>query len=154
MANRFFAFAEYQADLMKDFFVKIVKACSRVRIGGLVHGGEAGEESFSNHLYYFLKGRTAGPGYEMKQRPSVFKLWRCTKPDLLSQLIREKIANNTLIFSQRGRENRTPLLLDRIRNADTDASLMEISELKALSHVIDDFDNDPWKPPGPYEIRL
>lgn len=144
--RRYLAFEESQAALMSDFFKKITRACANYRIDYLCHGDEQGEKSYSGQLWDYLHKQKAGDGREIIKRPSIGKSWRCKDADFLPQLVRGYIANKTLLFFQSS-EGRTPLLIDKIRNAGMDADLLEIPEIRALGYVMDDFDSGPWKPP-------
>jgi len=145
---RFLAFYEDQAPLMRDLCKKVASACSNWRIDYLCHGDEPGEESFSNQLWEYLQKLRAGDGREIIQCPHVNKSWRCKDSDFLPQLVRGHIANKTLLFFQSS-EGRTPLLIDKVRNVDMEVNILEIPQLKALAHVVDDFDSGPWRPPEP-----
>ena len=90
----------------------------------------------------------AGDGREIVQMPCVYKSYRSKDVDFLPQLVRGYIANKTLLLFQLS-EGRTPLLIDRIRNTDMEANILEVPEIRALSYVVDDFNVEPWKPPEP-----
>ena len=145
---RFLAFYEDQAPRMRDLCKKIAFACSKYRIDHMCYGEEPGEKSFSMQLREYLQKLRAGEGREVLQCPQVYESYRCKDFDFLMQLIRDRIANDTLIFF-RSSEGRTPLLNDRLRRTPQEADILEVPELKALAHVIDDFDIEPWRPPPP-----
>jgi len=144
--RRLLVFHEDQATLMGNLCKKIEIACSRWRIDSVCHGDEAGEESFGIQLWECLRKLRAGAGREIIQHPQVYKSFRCKDLDFLPQLVRGKIANKTLLLFQSG-DGHTPVLNDMLRNADTGSSILDIPELKALAHAIDDFDVEPWRPP-------
>ncbi len=143
---RFLAFKEGQVNLMTDFMKKISSACANNLIDGFCHGDEPGDESFSHQLHDFLRKKRAGEGREILQMPIVYKSWRCKDADFLSHLVRGQIADKTLLFSDR---DRIPLLIDKIRHTDMEANILEVPEIRALAHVMDDFDISPWRPPEP-----
>lgn len=145
---RFLAFYEDEAPLMRDLCRKIQFACSKWRIDHLCHGDEPGEEAFSHQLSEYLQKLRAGDGREIVQCPQVYESYRCKDSDFLPQLVRGHIANGTLIFFQSS-EGRTPLLNDKLRHTPQDADILEVPELKALAHVVDDFDIEPWRQPPP-----
>jgi len=141
---RLLAFAEGQGSLMKDFFEKIVELCRTWRIDRLCHGDEVGDQSFSNQLNDCLRSKKEGS--EVIQRPSVYKSWRCQQVDFLVQLVRSRIAEKALLLFNIA-DNRTPLLIEKLRNADRESNILEIPEIRALAYVMDDFDVNPWSPP-------
>jgi hypothetical protein len=143
---RYLAFEEYQVVLMSEFFKKISHACAKNRIDNLCHGDEQGEQSYSGQLWDYLKKKKAGDGREIVQRPNIGKSWRCKDMDFISQLVRAYIANKTLLLVQSS-EGRTPLLIDKTRNAGMDTDLLKIPEIRALGYVMDDFNSGPWSPP-------
>lgn len=145
---RFLAFAEGQGAPINDFFEKISEACRTWRIDRLCHGDEIGDQSFSWQLDDYLKNKKEG--YEVIQRPSVCKSWRCQQIDFLVQLVRSRIAEKALLLFSIA-DDRTSLLIEKLRNADRESNIMEISELRALAYVTDDFDSSPWTAPDPEE---
>ncbi len=143
---RLLAFAEGQAALMKDFFEKIVVACRRWRIDRICHGDEIGDKNFSYQLSDYLKDKREGAGQEVIQKPQIYKSWRCQQIDFLAQLIRSRLAENALLLFNIT-DSRTPLLIEKLRNADREANILNIPEIRALAYVIDDFDCSPWQVP-------
>lgn len=141
---RFLAFVEEQADLMADFFEKIVSACYKWRIDELCHGDAPGEQDYSSQLYDHLKKKEKR--YEIIQTPSIGPMgmarknpWlqRSKKIDFLGQLVRKHVADKTLILFPSS-QNRTPLLIDKIRNVDSEADISKVPGSKpcALSWMI------------------
>jgi hypothetical protein len=161
---RYLAFYEGQAPLASEFFKKIASACNKWRIDTLCHGGRIhvmssgqrggairkpgkdDELSFSDELSNYLQKRKAR--YEIVQFPSIGPSWRSEQPDFLVSLVRNHIAAKTLLVFQLS-DNKTPLLLERIRNTDMESNILDSPELKALAHVMDDFGASPWRPRSP-----
>lgn len=150
---RFLAFHEDQANLKSEFFIKIGSACNRWRVNALCHGGKFrkmgpvgpdDEMSFSYQLSDYLHKREKK--YELIETPSVGASWRSDNDKFLISLVRDHIATKTLLLFQLG-DNKTPLLIDCVRNSDSTSDILEVPELKALAHVLDDFDSSPWRPP-------
>jgi hypothetical protein len=155
---RFLAFYEDQANRMGQFMEKIASTANRWRIDSLVHGGMLpamrkgggiahhvdAERSFADQLFSYLREKEKH--YNIVQMPNISPSWRAKEPDFLVSLVRDRIARKTLVLFQLS-EARTPLLLDRLQNADLEANILEVPELRALAHVLDDFDSSPWKPP-------
>ena len=112
--------------------------------GGIRHGDKEGERSFGSQLSDYLQKKEER--YEIIQLPSIGPSFRAMEPDFLVSLVRDSIARKNLLFFQLS-ENRTPMLLDRIRHTDLSTDILEIPELKALAHVMDDFECGPWRPP-------
>lgn len=144
--NRYLAFGEGQDPLLNDLFSMIATICNKWRVDYICHGDETGEESFSFQLSDYLQKKK--DRYEIIQIPDIGKSWRCKQPDFLVQLVRTFIASKNLIFFNIG-EKRTPILIDKIKNTDMETNIVEVPEIKALAHVMDDFECSPWKPPKP-----
>ncbi|MFO8164521.1 MAG: hypothetical protein R6T98_08300 [Desulfatiglandales bacterium] len=150
---RFLAFAEDQAALMKGFFEKIALACLHWPVDALCHGDGPGEQDYSRQLYDYLETRQKR--YEIRKMPQIGPtgmalenpwMQRRKKIAFLTQLLRDHIANHTLLFFQAS-DGRTPLLLDKVRHTDLEANPLEVAEIKALAFVMDDFSLAPWIPP-------
>jgi len=147
---QFLAFHEGQADLLPDFFSLITKACGRWRVDALLHGDEEDQKQFCYKLeVYLLKKKKR---YEIVQMPNLGWSPRPISPDFLTHLVRSHIAERTLIFFNIS-ENRTPLLIDRIRHADLEANILEVPEIRALAYVMNDFNMAPWRPPQNWEKK-
>jgi hypothetical protein len=70
----------------------------------------------------------------------------------MTQLVRNHIAQKTLTFYNIN-DNRTPLLLDKVRNTDLEANILEVPEIRALAYVMNAFNMGPWTPPQDWEKR-
>jgi len=145
---RFLAFAEGQGSSMKDFFEKIVELCRTWRIDRLCHGDEMSDQSFSNQLDECLRNKKEGS--EIIQKPSVYKSWRCQQIDFLVQLVKSRLDEKRLLLYNYT-DDRTPLLIEKLRNTDRESNILEIPEIRALAYVMDDFDVNPWSPPPKQE---
>ncbi|MCX5831167.1 MAG: hypothetical protein NT140_04660 [Deltaproteobacteria bacterium] len=141
---RFLAFEEGESAILHTFFEKIEKVCGRKRVNEICHGDDEGELSFSRMLSEHLKDN----GKNFPNIPTVWKSYRCKDTNFLIQLVRNFIANHNLLFFNNS-DNRTPLLLGKVRNAGPETDILKIPELKALAYVMDDFDCNPWKAPEP-----
>jgi hypothetical protein len=145
---RFLAFEEGRAPLMKDFFEKISEACRTWRVDRLCCGDEKGDKDFYWQLDDYLKSKKEG--YEVIQKPSVYKSWRSQQLGFLFSMVREHLAKKTLLLFNIT-DKRTPLLNTAVSNTPRDADISEMQEIKALSYVMDDFDCNPWTAPEPEE---
>jgi hypothetical protein len=153
---RYLAFYEDQANRVSLFMEKLGFAAQKWRIDSLIHGGALptmgsghvhradGERSFAGELSAYLGKRDKE--YKLVQLPSVGPSFRATEPDFLVSLVRDLVATKRLVLFQLS-EKRTPLLLDKLQNTDLDTDILKVAELKALAHVLDDFDASPWRPP-------
>lgn len=148
---RLFAFNEGQASTMSDLCEKMLELCKMWRIKTICHGDEPGEKSFSSQLSSYLWKHEK----DVIQVPTVWKTGRSKDLDFLVQLVRNFITEKRLSFYS----EKTPLVFEKLRSTDKESGFIKIPEIKALAHVVDDFDRSPWtqpekvKPMSPEKLR-
>lgn len=142
--NRFLAFQEGESPILHTLFEKIGDVCSRTTIDSIYHGDEEGELSFSNMLDDYLKKKNEEKRFS--NVPTAWKSWRSKDTNFLVQMVRNYIANRELIFFNIA-DNRTPKLIEKIRQVNEQSDILKEPEIKALAYVMDDFNCSPWKAP-------
>lgn len=146
--TRFLAFQEGESPILDTLFDKIGDVCSRTTIDSIYHGDEEGELSFSGMLNDYLRQKNEEK--RLPNIPTAWKSWRSKDTNFLVQMVRNYIANRELIFFNIS-DNRTPKLIEKIRQVNEQSDILKEPEIKALAYAMDDFNCSPWK--APQEIK-